>query len=440
MRTLIRRAALSTLLLMSGPIVTVATTSVAHAQQDKITELARAKFIEGVEAFDAKRYGEARDLFLQAYAMKRHPAVLLNLGLSEIKMGDSEGGGAHLQQFLREFEQASPQQKQAARDGIAEAKKTAGYVILIVDTDGASVYVDGKQVGESPLADPVFVKAGEHEVEARVNGRRVRVKVDAKPGTMASAQLNLKTGATEAAPSDRKEKEREKEKESDGDKPNSREEDSNKPDDSNRWSNDLPPTDDGPYAGGTSGFGTEPPPPDAPTSSASNRPGFFAWMKKKPAAIATMGIGGGLGLIGTIGFGAAAGSANGAASDVTAAILAQTKNPSDPSGVLPAGYYDAAGNPIPCGRLDQPTTAHPYYRGACDQLRSNLDAYDTDIALMATSLVVMTLSVGGTFVWYYVDTNKTASSPSSAGPAQAFMTIAPVVSADQKGLTLVGTF
>ncbi|MBM4359071.1 MAG: PEGA domain-containing protein [Deltaproteobacteria bacterium] len=438
MRTLPGRSTVAATFLIASALLVPASPRTALAQEsDKITEMARAKFIEGAEAFNAKRYAEARELFLQAYAMKRHPAVLLNLGLSEIKAGDPETGGAHLQQFLREHDQATPQQKQSARDGIAEAKKTTGYVILIVDTDGATVFVDGNEIGKSPLTDPVFVKAGEHEVEARSGGRRVRIKVDAKPGAMTSAQVNLKTGATEAAPPERKEKEKEKEKE----KPDSGDDTRSGNEDLNRWSNnDLPPNEEGPYSGDSSTFGSAAAAgSDAGASPASNRLGFFSWIKKKPAAIATLGIGGGLGLIGTIAFGAAAGSANGAASDVTAVILAETRNPSDPSGVLPAGYYDAGGNPIPCGKLDEPTSAHPYYRGACDQLRSNLDAYDTDIALMATSLVVMSLSVGGTFVWYYLDTSKSAASP-AAGPPQAFVTLAPVVTGDQKGLSLIGTF
>ncbi|MBW2459992.1 MAG: hypothetical protein JRI68_36230 [Deltaproteobacteria bacterium] len=67
----------------------------AHAQ-DNVTKLAREKFIEGVEAYDKGRFEQARALFLQAYALKRHPAVLLNLGQSELKAGYVEVGGNHL--------------------------------------------------------------------------------------------------------------------------------------------------------------------------------------------------------------------------------------------------------------------------------------------------------------------------------------------------------
>jgi len=446
MRSFISRGALTALLVVATPVAILSAARPALAQQDKITELARAKFMDGVAAFDTKRYGEARDLFLQAYAMKRHPAVLLNLGLAEIRVGDVDAGANHLQQFLREFEQATPQQRQNASAGIAEAKKSSAYIISIVDTDGAVVMVDGQVVGQSPLTDPVFVKPGEHDVEARANGRGIRVKVQAKVGAMASAQLNLKTGVTEAVPmtegASPQETPKKPKKAPEPESTEEPEQPEAKTDESNRWSNDLPPPDSGPYMNpgynAPSAFGTSQTPQD---TSAVTRPGFIPWLKEKPAALATLSIGGGLGLLGTIGFGAGAASAKGSASDVTNAIVAQTQNPSDASGQLPASYYTAQGSPIPCGTLDDPNSAHPYYRDACDQLRSNLKAYDTDIALMWTSIVLTTLSVGGTYAWYYLDTDKKPDAkPGEAKPPQAFLTIAPILSTREQGLGLVGTF
>ncbi len=439
MRTFIRRGTLTALLAISLPLASVAMTTNAVAQQDKITELARAKFMAGVTAFDAKQYSEARDFFLQAYAMKRHPAVLLNLGLAEVRVGDGDSGANHLQQFLRDYEQATPQQAANARGGIAEAKKSSAYIILIVDTDGATVLVDGQVVGQSPLTDPVFVKAGDHDVEARAGGRAIRLKIQARVGAMASAQLNLRTGATEAAP----ESEQPAEPMAQPTKPKPEETSSDDPgtkhDEPNRWSNDVPPAGDGPYMNpgynSPDGFAARAPAPEAPSRS-----GFVSWLKAKPAAIATLSVGGGLGLLGTIGFGAAAGSAKGAAGDVTNLILKETQLPTNPDGQLPANYYNSNGGAIPCGTLSDATTAHPYYRDACDQLRSNLKAYDVDMALMATSLVVMTLSVGGTYIWYYLDTDpKSDAKPADQTP-HAFVTVAPILSTQQQGLSFVGTF
>ena len=171
-----------------------------------------------------------------------------------------------------------------------------------------------------------------------------------------------------------------------------------------------------------------------------DRIGIVDWLKAKPAAIATLSVGGGLGLLGTIGFGVVAGEAKGKAGDLTDLILMQTQHPSDPNGQLPANYYDSNGTATPCGGTSDATTAHPYYRDACDALRSQLKAYDVDMALMATSLVVMTLSVGGTYIWYYLDTDpKSDAKPADQTP-HAFVTVAPILSTQQQGLSFVGTF
>jgi hypothetical protein len=78
----------------------------AHAQgapppADSVTVIARQRYNDGVAAFDAGRFEDARAAFLQAYALKHHPAVLLNLGQSEMRSGHYDDGGNHLQQFLR---------------------------------------------------------------------------------------------------------------------------------------------------------------------------------------------------------------------------------------------------------------------------------------------------------------------------------------------------
>ena len=64
-------ALLATLLLAPAP---------ALAQDDVTLSMARERFKEGVGYFDKKDFAKARVAFLQAYALKKHPAVLLNLG------------------------------------------------------------------------------------------------------------------------------------------------------------------------------------------------------------------------------------------------------------------------------------------------------------------------------------------------------------------------
>src|SRR6187431_2251336 len=83
----------------------------ARAQDDAVTTQARARFKEGVEAFDKGKFEEARLSFLQAYALKKHPAVLLNLAQSSAKSGHPLEAAKYFQQFLKEATTATPAQR-----------------------------------------------------------------------------------------------------------------------------------------------------------------------------------------------------------------------------------------------------------------------------------------------------------------------------------------
>ena len=79
-----------------------------------MTEMARERFQEGVKYYDAKQYDKARAAFLQAYALKKHPAVLLNLAQSELRSSHEAEGARHFALFMRENPSATALEKQEA--------------------------------------------------------------------------------------------------------------------------------------------------------------------------------------------------------------------------------------------------------------------------------------------------------------------------------------
>src|SRR5258706_13657161 len=94
-----RAFATATLIAFSAAL----STAPAGAQErDAVVEMARRRFQEGVKFFDQKKYEEARAAFLQAYALKRHPAVLLNLAQSEARSGHPAEAARHFATYLRE--------------------------------------------------------------------------------------------------------------------------------------------------------------------------------------------------------------------------------------------------------------------------------------------------------------------------------------------------
>ncbi len=382
------------------------TASAQPPTTDVRTQRARELFIEGVEAFDQKRYEDARTAFLQAYALKRHPAVLLNIGQCELRLGRPVTGGNHLQRFLREHKSATEAQTKAAKEGISEARRRTGYIVVIVDTDEATVTIDGQSQGRSPLLDPVFVKPGKHKVTASHGGRSISKNVDARRGTATPVTINLQKPAVTGPPPVT-------------------------PVPPPVYPTPSPTEPVPPYSPGPPG--TEPGPPIGPgpdTGDTGGRENFFKWFKRKPGAWVATGFAG-LGLVGMVGFSIGAGIANANITHVESEIQKESDNPHDPAGIVPEGQK-------PCGDVDDPAGDRSYYHETCDQLRDNMKAYDIDVALAVTSAVVLVAGVTSTLVYYFVDTrkgNKTADNTQSPSIA-----VVPVIAPTQQGLGIIRTF
>jgi hypothetical protein len=391
---------------------------VAHAQ-DKKTELAREKFNEGVAAYDAGQFEKARTLFLQAYALKRHPLVLLNLGQSELKSGHVEDGGNHLQQFLREHDSPTAQQKKDADAGVAEAQRKTGYVIFIVDQDGSDLAIDGVTIGTSPLSDPYFVSPGKHEVTATKGKHSDKATFDAKKGSATSVTLTLGGGSVAIVPA-----------------PVPSPDPVPQP-------TPNPVVVPSPIPDPVPNYQPTPtpiPPPMGPpiTGGDTGREGLIPWFTHRPLAWVLFGLAG-AGLIGTVAFGAAAGSADAAASDVSDQIISEVKRGEEDktsNAHLPDQYWsdgDGTGEPQPCGSEDNPESGYAYYRDACDQLRDNIDAYDADLIGLGVSAAVGVAALAGLTVYYFVDSDD------SAGHAGSIMLV-PAIGKDGRGAALVGEF
>jgi hypothetical protein len=175
--------------------IAATTSSSSRAQDDPETVTARQRFQEGVKYFDAGQYAKARVAFLQAYALKQHPAVLLNLAQSEIRMPGHEALAAqHFTEYLRKAPDAG--KRSEAESGLEKAKEKVATVTVTVDRDGARLFLDGEPYGTSPLEDPVYLKPGSHKLEARVDDDSRTEEVEAKAGAETTVEL-----AFDSAPS-----------------------------------------------------------------------------------------------------------------------------------------------------------------------------------------------------------------------------------------------
>jgi Tfp pilus assembly protein PilF len=155
---------LAVALLLALAPATFPTVVLAQPADDATTTMARARFKEGVEFYDKGDFEQARASFLQAYALKNHPAVLLNLAWSCVKSGHALEAEKYFKKFLAEGKDITDKQRADANDGLTQSRAKLGR-IEIAAAAGTEVMVDGEKVGTTPLTDPVSVEAGAHTVK-----------------------------------------------------------------------------------------------------------------------------------------------------------------------------------------------------------------------------------------------------------------------------------
>ncbi len=187
------RAALFAVISAGAPLA-ISSPALA-AQDDALIEMARERFQEGVEFYDKGQYEKARLSFLQAYSLKKHPAVLLNLAQSEARSGHDVSAATHFALFLRENPSADKLERKEAERGLAGTKAKIAEVTVLAKA-GAEIFVDGGGEGRAPLDHPVYLAPGSHRIEARLAGA-----IDtASPSFTAGQSTVVAVGVPQPAP------------------------------------------------------------------------------------------------------------------------------------------------------------------------------------------------------------------------------------------------
>jgi hypothetical protein len=168
--------------------------------EDPTTAMARARFKEGVEFYDKGQYEQARAAFLQAYALKKHPAVLLNLAWSSLKSGHALEAERYFKQFLSEGKEITDKQRADANEGLIQSRAKLGRIEIVAPT-GTEVTLDGERVGTTPITDQIFVEAGAHTVKFKsADGATETDSVSVTSGEKVVARFSKSNAAPPPAP------------------------------------------------------------------------------------------------------------------------------------------------------------------------------------------------------------------------------------------------
>jgi hypothetical protein len=367
----------------------VATPRTARAQDDAAIQMARERFQEGVKYYDQKQYDKARAAFLQAYALKKHHAVLLNLAQSELRSNHEADSAKHFAQYMREAKDASPAEKTEAEKGLAAAKVSVAEVTLNVPPD-ADVFVDGNAEGRSPLPGAIYLAPGTHSFEARKDGKTATASLAATAGQVTSVDLSFGGGTPPAG---------------------------------------APPP-------GTPA-GTEPPGPAGPgpgmeggaqggfvADTGGGRQGFIPWFVDHKLAW----VGAGLAVVGLgvgISFALQSKQSYDDATSIKNQIIARAKSES----------IDG-----PCAGGGQ-ITAETNYQDACSRFDERTTDGDNQKGIATAGFVIGGIAAAGTVAYYFLDSGKKKEGATRSSPRTGLRaTVAPVVSPSTRGLFVIGEF
>jgi len=167
-----------TLLVSLAPLVLPLSPHVALAQTppapgDPTIQAAHARFAEGVAFYDKGQFENARASFLQAYALHKHPAVLINLAQSSLRSGHTLEADRFFTRYIHESAALTPAQRAEAEKGLTEARTKLGRIDVLAPA-GTAVTIDGEVAGTDGPAT-LDVEPGAHSVKGGTESSNVTV-------------------------------------------------------------------------------------------------------------------------------------------------------------------------------------------------------------------------------------------------------------------------
>lgn len=397
MRTTRFLAAFALLSLSSASTLTLVPTA-AHAQaDDPATQAARQRFIEGNALFDKGQFEQARASFKQAYALKAHWSIALNLAHTDVKADHALEAAEYYNIVLKDA-QTPPEKHAEAEKGLAEARAKIGRLDVQVPA-GSEIDLDGKKIGFAPM-DPLDVEPGAHNVLVKgpqgANEQRVIVSagqlLPVKFGAVATTTTTPTTTTTTTP------------------------------------TTTTPENGTGTGTGGTTGTTTTTTPetgtgttttPPAGGGDTSSKPGILSPPQTLWPVFALGAVGlGGFGL--SIGFAVAKSGAQSAADDTQAQITKAAK------------AYGRSSS----GICNNPPTSD--FVTACNNYKSDVDHVNQDATIANVGIAIGVVGIVGAVVYYLVAPKKGSTSDQKA--AQSRPLLVPWVGEGTGGMNVLGRF
>jgi hypothetical protein len=161
--------------------------------KDSLSGEAREAFDRGVTLYTNRNFEGALSEFDRAYTLSKDPRLLFNMAIAERDLKRYSRALNHLSQELAEGEATlSPDEKRTA-EGVREGLKQFTAPLTVESSEGdATVLVDGREAGKTPLKEPLIVDVGERAITVSKAGfLDATQRINISGGTQAKLTFTL---------------------------------------------------------------------------------------------------------------------------------------------------------------------------------------------------------------------------------------------------------
>jgi hypothetical protein len=150
----------------------------ASATAASDTDEARQHFADGLKLYKDGDFDAALVQFERAYAIKPNYKVLYNIAQTYFQLREYVEARDDMARYLKDGGSAiDPERQAAASKDLADLEKRVAKVTLTVNVVGATVLVDGKKVGTTPLSEPISVSEGQRTISVEAPNRGARERL-----------------------------------------------------------------------------------------------------------------------------------------------------------------------------------------------------------------------------------------------------------------------
>ena len=141
-----------------------------RAEEDPRAQ-AGAEYARGIQLAEQGLYAAALEQFKSAYGKSPHFAVLYNIGQAQMALGRPIEAIEALTRYVRDgADQVPLSRREQVQAQIALLEGRLAELSVTTDRSGALVTVDGREVGRTPLYQPIRLAAGTHTVSITMEG------------------------------------------------------------------------------------------------------------------------------------------------------------------------------------------------------------------------------------------------------------------------------